>query len=139
MAEESGCIRVVVALVSALFWTVITLFGVRFLMDGPVADFIRSRGGSYPINAGAFTSISLALIVFIFSFWAFVRTKKEPEPTFVPKPAPEPIRYGYVCDDCKKGVDREARVCPFCQARFVGGHRTNHPRQRYERLTEKRS
>jgi hypothetical protein len=126
MAEESGCMRVVVALLSALFWTIITLFGVRFLMDGPIAALIRGRGGSYPMNAGAFTSLSLALVVFVWSFWAFVRVQEKREPSPLPKPTPEPVRYGFVCDDCKKGVDSEARICPFCQARFSGGSRTNH-------------
>src|SRR5882724_6117442 len=118
MAQESGCMRVVVALLSALFWTVITLFGVWFFMDGVVGPFLLSRGMSYPMNTGADTSLLLALVAFIWSFWAFVRVKKEPEAKLIPVPPPVPVRYGYVCDDCKKGVDREARICPFCQARF---------------------
>jgi rRNA maturation endonuclease Nob1 len=67
-----------------------------------------------------------------------VRSKKEPEPTPVAKPTAIPVKYVYVCDDCKERVDKEARVCPFCQARFTGGIRRNNERQRNERLTQTR-
>ncbi len=139
MAEENGCVRVVVALLSALFWTIIILFGMRFLMDGAVGPFLQSRGMSYPMNTGAYVSFYSALIVFVWSFWAFVRVKKEPEPRPIPAPPPEPVKYIYICDDCKKVVDRDARVCPFCQGRFSGEHRANHKRQKYEKVTQPRS
>jgi hypothetical protein len=81
MAEKSGCARIAVALLCALFCAAITLYGVRLFMEE----------GCFEV----YTSLLLALIAFVGCFWAFARIKNEPAP--VPSaPPPVPIRYGYV-------------------------------------------
>lgn len=120
MGEQNGCGRVALAFVKALVCAVIALYGTLFLM-----------GNEFP---SALVANVAGLVVFFGCWWAFARVEKEPPPP----PPPEPVQYGYVCDDCKKGVDQEAKVCPFCQARFSGGSRRNNARQRNEKLTKPR-
>jgi len=132
MANESeGCGKVFGALITATFFAGLSLFA--------TAIVLQAVGGNGSLIGNREKAIMwlVAGVVFVLTLiWRMAPEPAPPPPP--PQPAPEPVRYGYVCDDCKKGVDSEAKICPFCQARFSGGRRRNDERQRNEKLTKPR-
>jgi hypothetical protein len=128
--ENEGCGKVGGALLTATFFAglsfIATLVALQAVINGSVIG-----------NREKAIMWLVAGVVFVLTLiWRMAPEPAPPPPP--PQPAPEPVQYSYICDDCKKGVDSEARICPFCQARFSGGHRRNEERQRNEKLTKPR-
>lgn len=127
MAENNtGC----GALISATFFGGILFFVSRLASDNVLKSILLNRGMSYPSNTGVWISFAVGFITFIL---VLVACLPKPAPPPAPVKPPELPVYPSVCADCKRHVDSEARVCPFCQAIFTGEVVQNHGRQWQEK------